>query len=49
MFYFEVWNTFHSQAAVMEGMNGSLKNLGLEYLDLFLIHWPMGYLVRNIL
>jgi len=40
----KVWNTFHSQAAVMEGMNGSLKNLGLEYLDLFLIHWPMGYL-----
>lgn len=40
----KAWNTFHSEAAVKEGIKGSLTNLGLDYLDLYLIHWPMGYL-----
>lgn len=26
----------------------SLENLGLTYLDLFLIHWPMAYKVRVV-
>lgn len=37
------WNTFHSREKVTEAINISLANLGLEYLDLYLIHWPMGY------
>ncbi|XP_053208245.1 aldo-keto reductase family 1 member B1-like [Panonychus citri] len=39
----KLWNTFHSRASVMEGVKKSLANLGLEYLDLYLIHWPMGF------
>lgn len=30
-----------------EAILQSLKNLGLEYLDLYLIHWPLGYQVNK--
>jgi len=39
----KVWNTYHSRARVTECCSKSLANLGLEYLDLYLIHWPSGY------
>ncbi|XP_013793363.2 aldose reductase-like [Limulus polyphemus] len=39
------WNTFHKRERVVECCKLSLKNLGLEYLDLYLIHWPLGYKV----
>lgn len=39
----KLWNTFHKSADVIPALKESLKNLGLEYLDLYLIHWPMGY------
>lgn len=42
---FQVWNTFHSFNKVEEAIRQSLKNLGLDYLDLYLIHWPLGYQV----
>jgi diketogulonate reductase-like aldo/keto reductase len=35
---------WHSQYADVEGaMRESLKKLGLDFVDLYLIHWPMGY------
>jgi diketogulonate reductase-like aldo/keto reductase len=34
----KVWNNFHSRPLVVEGLKISLKNLGLEYLDLALVH-----------
>ncbi|KAK8387045.1 hypothetical protein O3P69_018009 [Scylla paramamosain] len=37
------WNTYHSQHLVLPTLKESLTNLGLDYLDLYLIHWPMGY------
>lgn len=37
------WNTYHKRERVIECCKLSLKNLGLEYLDLYLIHWPFGY------
>ncbi|KAK4323141.1 hypothetical protein Pmani_006143 [Petrolisthes manimaculis] len=39
----KLWNTFHSKSLVVPTLKESLTNLGLDYLDLYLIHWPMGY------
>ena len=36
----KLWNTKHSYDLVMSSFEESMKKLGLEYLDLFLIHWP---------
>ncbi|MCL4131936.1 UNVERIFIED_CONTAM: hypothetical protein GTU68_013220 [Idotea baltica] len=43
----KLWNTFHSKELVLPTLQTSLKNLGLDYLDLYLIHWPMGYQERK--
>lgn len=37
------WNTAHSKDKVIESCKKSLRALNLDYVDLFLIHWPMGY------
>lgn len=34
----KVWNNHHDDA--IAACENSLRNLGLDYLDLFLIHWP---------
>ncbi|CAJ0596827.1 unnamed protein product [Cylicocyclus nassatus] len=39
----KVWNTFHSEAACKKHVLDILCQLGLDYIDLMLIHWPMGY------
>lgn len=36
----KLWCTYHTK--VEEGLDKSLKNLGLEYVDLFLMHWPVA-------
>ena len=43
------WNTCHSKAKVGKCLEGILERLGLDYLDLYLIHWPMGFKVRFVL
>lgn len=37
-------NDFHAPAEVHRTFGESLDRLGLEYVDLFLIHWPMPFL-----
>ncbi|RMZ97105.1 aldose reductase-like [Brachionus plicatilis] len=37
------WNTYHSREKVHLCLDQILQRLGLEYLDLYLIHWPMGF------
>ncbi|CAK7218825.1 H/ACA snoRNP pseudouridylase subunit [Sporothrix bragantina] len=35
----KVWATYNTR--VEEGLDKSLKSLGLDYVDLFLVHWPL--------
>ncbi|EDW72755.1 uncharacterized protein Dwil_GK17013 [Drosophila willistoni] len=39
----KLWNTFHKPEMVRSACKESLRNLGLNYLDLYLMHWPMAY------
>ena len=36
----KVWNTDHGRARTMDAMQASLDRLALDYVDLYLIHWP---------
>ena len=37
----KVWNDSHGKANVIKSAKQSLVDLGLEYLDLYLVHWPV--------
>jgi diketogulonate reductase-like aldo/keto reductase len=37
----KLWNSDHGYDAARRACDASLKSLGLEYLDLYLIHWPV--------
>ncbi|KAF7956235.1 hypothetical protein EAE96_005155 [Botrytis aclada] len=40
----KLWNDHHgSYENVEKGLNQTLQDLNLEYLDLYLIHWPIGF------
>ena len=36
----KVWNNMHGDGLVIESCKKTLKDLQLDYLDLFLVHWP---------
>ncbi|XP_075066578.1 aldo-keto reductase family 1 member C15-like isoform X3 [Mixophyes fleayi] len=38
----KLWSTFHAPALVRPALEESLQNLQLEYMDLFIIHLPLG-------
>lgn len=39
----KLWNIYHDPKHVRETVEESLRRLKVDYLDLYLIHWPMGY------
>lgn len=36
----KLWNSDHGYASAIKACNASLAKLGLDYIDLYLIHWP---------
>lgn len=39
----KLWNTKHDPEDVEEACRTSLAHLGLSYLDLYLMHWPIAF------
>lgn len=43
----KLWNSNHSYKLTMRSFEESMNKLGLDYLDLFLIHWPNPIAFRD--
>lgn len=43
----KVWNADHGYERTLRAFDTSLKRLGMDYLDLYLIHWPVKDSTRD--
>ncbi|XP_029455623.1 aldo-keto reductase family 1 member C1 homolog [Rhinatrema bivittatum] len=39
----KLWNTFHKPEFVQTALKRTLKSLQLDYIDLYIIHWPVSF------
>ena len=39
----KLWNNRHHPDDVEAALDASLENLGTDYLDLYLMHWPSSF------
>lgn len=39
----KLWNNSHSPESVEPALDASLKDLGTDYVDLYLMHWPSAF------
>ncbi|KAK9884641.1 hypothetical protein WA026_007478 [Henosepilachna vigintioctopunctata] len=39
----KLWNTFHRPDLVEVAIKETLKNLGVDFINLYLMHWPVAY------
>ncbi|KAK5638756.1 hypothetical protein RI129_013051 [Pyrocoelia pectoralis] len=39
----KLWNTYHRPGSVEHILKSDLQEMNLEYFDLYLIHWPVGF------
>jgi len=39
----KLWNTFHSPDLIEPTIKRTLADFGFDYVDLYLIHWPIGF------
>ncbi|CAH0716788.1 unnamed protein product, partial [Brenthis ino] len=38
----KLWNTLHKREQVVQSLRDTVHKMGLNYIDLYLMHWPMG-------
>lgn len=43
----KLWNDEHGYESTLRAFDKTLKDIGLEYLDLYLIHWPVPAKFKN--
>ena len=43
----KVWNTHHSKPMVRKCISETLTNLQVDYVDLYLLHWPISFKVKR--
>jgi 2,5-diketo-D-gluconate reductase A len=44
----KLWNDSHGAEATIRAFDASMERLGLDYLDLYLVHWPLPMFDRYV-